>query len=344
MKLSSLSTPLLAAVLIHGVGCTAVWAQAIADRMSADVLALESYRGRTVETGLVPGDPKAKVVRQVTFKKGWKLRAETLEPASRKGDLFIYDGASVLMWWPNELMGIRVRGLPAPTDDEVKEHIRRQTDGALAAYAYSLRGIETVAGQHGNRWLVLPTHEEPWRMPHEVWMHERYSFPLKVEMNQVPERSWYTFQFDQLVTDTPVELSTFSAELPRNAVVFEWDLGKPGISLEEARASMNFEVRLPKKLPAGHELVKLVEGDHQLPMLVAVMSRGGSWLSLTESRAWSKEPPALGLQVDLGSGRTGYLSFYGANSAVTWVQGNTQLTLIGNLAFPEVLQVAASVE
>lgn len=346
--MTSRNYPLAGLALLLGIaqlaGCTAAWAQAIGDRVTDDLLALERYQGRSVELGALPGDPAGKLVRELVYEKPWRLRAETVEPAARKGDLVLFDGASLVMWWPKELVGVRVRGLPATSEDEVREHVRRETATGLAEYAYSLRGEGEVAGQRANHWLVIPTGEGPWRRRHEVWMHARHSFPLRVVFETPPAAPWYRFEFERLDLTEPVPPGSFAFEFPRNAVVFEYDLAAPGIPLEEARQLMNFPVLVPRWVHPGHTLEKAVRGAHQLPTLVLVLRRGASWLSLTEARAvGAEEPPPVGTPVKLGA-RQGWLTFTGSYALVSWRVGETQLSLLGNLAYPELLQVAASVE
>jgi len=345
MRRTLIGPALAAASLCVLTSCTAVWAQSIGDQTVSNLLRLESYRGRTVERGLVPGEPDARVVRELVYAKPWKLRAEVVEPAARAGDLAVYDGESLVLWWPKELLGVRVTGLTPPTEADVREHVVAETAKSLEAYAFSLRGREEVAGAPADRWQVIPVEDDPHRRDHSVWMDTRYSFPLRIEFPGAEAgRPWYAMEFTALEVGDPVADDAFDVTFPANAVVLEWDLSRPGIPLEAARERMNFPVHAPSWLPEGCALDKAVVGEHDLPMLALVFGRGGTWLSLTELRhAGGEYALALGKRVDLGGGRTAYLNFMGSLTTLSWEQGGAQLTLVGNLAFPELIRVARSV-
>ena len=249
-----------------------------------------------------------------------------------------------MLWWPHELFGVEVRGLPNPNEDELKAHLRRETAGALGAYSFTLEDREPVAGTTTNRWKVVPKRAAPHRFVHRSWNHERYSFPLKMAFEDAAGAPWYAMEFRAITFGQEVPPETFAFEFPPNAVVFRWDLRDAGIPLAEAQRTMNFDVRLPTYLPEGLELKKLVRGKHELPMVTAVMHSGATWVSLTEDRHLGGHLALpVGRPVAIGETQ-GALSFMGPYTVVSWALGNTHLTLIGNVAFPELLKVAASVE
>jgi outer membrane lipoprotein-sorting protein len=322
-------------------GCADAWAQSIAQEIARDLDRMESFQGVTVEHHLSAEGP---VRRSVLQARPWRARVETLAPASHAGELFLYDGTQVVMWWPQQRFGIRVRGLPAPERAAVRRHIERMTRATMNAYSLSMRGDSArVAGRSTHEWRVTPTRSAAYRHRHRVWNDQRYPMPLRMTFVDDAGAPWYGFEFESITFDAPVADDAFAFEFPRNAVVFEWDLAAPGISLEEARERMNFDVKLPRRLPAGHAVEKIVEAEHCLPMIAVVMSRGASTLSLTQSRDMGLARPPLGKTVTFG-GKTGVLSFLGTFSTVTWVQDGTLLSLTGNVGYPELLAVAESVE
>ncbi len=321
--------------------CSALWAQAISSRVADDLLALEGYRGTVREAGLFPDDPERTLLREVHYRRPWQMRVETLEPAELAGSLFVYDGEEVVMWWPQELFGLRIRGLPLPEEEEVRAHIRRQSEVAFDNYAYTLEGEFPWLEQPSARWRLRPVSDDPLRLRHTVWMHARYSFPLKMDFYREDDSRWYGMEFDSFALETPSDDWSFS--FPENAVVFAWDLAAPGISVEEARRRMNFEVLLPTWLPEGHRVSKLVESDHDLPLLCVRMDAGATWLSLTQNRYLGEMTrPPFGIEVEVGAA-TGQLSFVGNFTLLSWVQGRTQLSLLGNIAYPELVRIARSV-
>ena len=45
----------------------------------------------------------------------------------------------------------------------------------------------------------------------------------------------------------------------------------------------------------------------------------------------------------LANGHEAMLNFMGTYATLTWAQGRTQLTLIGNVAYPDLIEIAGSV-
>jgi hypothetical protein len=166
--------------------------------------------------------------------------------------------------------------------------------------------------------------------------------PLRIAIADPAGAPWYHMQFESIAFDQPVADDVFTFTFPRNAVVFDWDAAAPGISLADAREEMNFAVKQPGYLPRGHRLGKVIRAAHCLPMITLRMNDGASVLSLTETRDMGLAQPPPGKQVQIGA-HTGVLSFLGPFATVTWVADDTLLSLTGNIGYPELLAVAASV-
>jgi outer membrane lipoprotein-sorting protein len=329
------------ALALASAACADAWARGIANDVAAGLDKIQAYRGTTVELGLAEGRP---VVRSVIYAKPSRLRVETLEPAEHAGELFVYDGSTVTMWWPQALFGIRIRGVHTADRAEQLAHIERLTRDNLRAYTFALSSEdERVAGHRTLAWTVRPSHKAANRFVHTVWNDERTTLPLAMTFAGDGAAPWYHFEFRDLAFDQPVAPDTFAFTFPENAVVFEWNLDDPGISLEDARRKMNFTVMSPASLPAGHQIDKIVRSSATLPMIAVVMDHGASMLTLTESRYLPIASPPLGKSVTV-AGQPAVMSFLGAFTSVTWVKDGTLLTLTGNLGFPEMLAVAESVK
>jgi outer membrane lipoprotein-sorting protein len=334
----------LASLLLVLTACSTIWAQALSRQMTNALLSMESYHGSLSQTGLLPERLDTAVVQDIWYQKPWRLHAQVTAPQDLAGSLFIYDGEQLTLWWPNDLLGIRVRGLENPGRDQVAEHITREVRHALDHYAFSMSDGATVAGQDVTRWRILPLDEQqPWRLHHTSWNYEPYALPLKMSFTRKGEL-WYGFEFTDIAFDVPVPDNLFEFRFPDNALVFEWDMNSPGIPLAEAQRTMNFQVMQPDWLPEGHALEKIVPGESCLPMLAMTYNRGASVLTLTQSRAFSPEQVRrFGKPVQIGE-RTGWLYFVGNYSVLSWTRGHTLLTLMSNLSFPQVIRVARSVQ
>lgn len=330
---------LLALVLVIAGGCADVWAQSIARKVARDLGRIDGYTGEVIERGYPGGD----VVSEVTYGKPNKLRIEVKSPASRAGELVIADGDRVIMWWPQALFGVEVRGVSAPTPRELRRHLERLTAASLDAYAFSLRGeSHRIAGERAKKWRVTPIRRGRYRFRHDAWTHARYSLPLKLELHDRGRALWYGMEFSKIDFSARPAAEAFAFRFPQNAVVMRWDLGDAPLSVEAARAQMNFDVKLARSLPRGHEVKRIVKARHCIPSIVVDMSRGATWLSLTETRDFGLSAPARGKAIEI-NGKPAQLAFLGPFSTITWVDGKTALTLTGNLAYPELIRIAESV-
>lgn len=321
--------------------CTQVWAGSIAKNVATGLASIRSYTGVTTETG-IDANP---VERHVLYSKPGKLRVETRSPGPHQGELFVYDGETVTLWYPQHLFGMRIRGVKLPTERETLHHIERLTRTNLGAYTFALENEGAkVAGQRALSWLVRPARRAPYRFVHRVYNHDPSTMPIKMELWRDDKSLWYGFQFKELAFDLVVPPSAFDFTFPKNAVVIEWDLNGEGLTLEQAREEMNFKVQLPSRLPPGHTVTKLVRAQHCLPSLVVAMDHDGTTLSLVQTRDSGLTSAPLGLDVMLPGNVPAKLNFLGAVSVVSWVKDGTLLSLTGNLDFPTMIDIAGSVQ
>lgn len=331
---------LLALALATGA-CTDVWARGAAHQVADGLDKIRTYQGVTVEQGLGDG---AEVVRRVTYAKPWMLRVETLAPAAHAGETFAYDGDTVTLWWPKELVAVRLRGVRGSDRTAVLAHLERIARASLQRYTFEYRGeAAVIANRRTEEWRLRPAKRGPFALEHRVWNDGKTTLPLKMTFPTAIKGAppWYAYEFKELAFDVPVAPETFTVALPENAVIFEWDLSGPGITLDEARRTMNFEVRVPTKLPKGLALARAARSTG-LPLLALAYEQGATRVWLTEAKATGLAPRPLGKAVLVG-GQPATLTFLGPWATVTWDQAGTALSLTGNLPFPDLLALAESV-
>jgi len=320
--------------------CADAWAGGIARNIADGLGGIKSYRGVTTETGL--GD--APIERSVLYAKPGMVRVETTTPGPHRGELFVYDGSTITLWYPQLLFGVRIRNARTPSAKETLHHIERLTNVNLDAYTFALEDEHAqVAGQHAMQWFVRPARRAPFRLAHRVWNQDPSTLPLRMEFFRDDKSLWYSFAFSQLAFDAPIAADAFAFAFPKNAVVFEWDLDAPGITLDEAREEMNFKVVTPRVLPRGHAITKIIRSPHCLPMILVTMDHDGSMLSLTESRFMGEAVHPLGLAIEIGH-TPATLAFLGGFTVITWVKDGALLTLTSNLDFATLVGIAESVQ
>jgi len=103
-------------------------------------------------------------------------------------------------------------------------------------------------------------------------------------------------------------------------------------------------VLLPEHLPPGHALKQVLLSDHgDVHGVALIMNHRARWLSLSEIPNMGPIlVPELGLPVQIGE-HEGVLNFVFGFTVISWAVDTTALTLIGNLPYPQLIEVAASV-
>jgi hypothetical protein len=323
--------------------CTAIKAHVMAHRVKKGLYAIDGYEARITERGILRDDPDADVVKTLTYGRLWRVRAEVVAPEDHAGELFIFDGSTIKVWWPRFFFGMQIGGIELPTKREVGGAILESCFWALKTYDYVDEGEMRQAGRKVDRWRGTPRKDRPLCYPYRAWMDQTYNVPLKVQVKR-GDREWYGMTFDSLAfVPTPPD-EAFAFEFPEGAVVHEWSLDDPGVTLEEAQAQVEFPILVPSHLPRGHALNTIVMSrNDDMHMVALLMEKGGRWLSLSEIPNMGPIlVPELGIPVDVG-GREGILNFSLGFTVISWSIDTTALTLIGNLPYPEMVDVAASV-
>lgn len=346
--------PVLAALLfvacVPATGCARFYARMISTKVVADQRALESYRGTYVERfpasrDAAPGQgPRQEIVREVRYRAPSQIRVEVMEPAEHAGELIVYDGDTMCMYFPRERVGVRIAGAEAPTPGQLRRLVTEDTLWSWDNYAYSYRGRESTAGREVGHWKAVPKHYQPLLFPYEAWTDLEYSLPLRVEIRDSPTRPWYEMAFTEVAFDAPVDPAAFSCEMPEGTWVMDWDLDEPGVRSEDLRERLDFDLLVPEDLPLGLELRRVLEGTTGAPMAALLMDDDGRWLTLTESHGFGRAlEPGAGIPIRVGE-EAGTLNLMGSFSSLSWYAGNTALTLVGNLPYPEMARVAASIQ
>jgi hypothetical protein len=341
MRWPALAVP----VLVVAAGCSGLWTDLSAAEIADGLLATPAYRGRIVERGLLPDRPDVAVVREIVYAPPGRLSIRTLEPKDRAGDRYVSDGATTTYWWPAEQTAIRVRGLPSMDEAGVRKHVAGLVEGALRDFAWSSPGKGKLLDRPITQWHATPLVNAPAYLAHDEWRDDGYGWPLKLAVTSADGSPWYSYEFTQLQMPATVTSKDFEADLPASTLVFDWDLQDPPVTLEQARAAMNFTVREMKVLPKGRTVHAHVKAHGQVPMLMSLADGDGAWLSLSQNRYTGHGAYVLpvGKAVQVGAVR-GYANFAAGMTWINWVVGGTELTLAGNLAWSDLLSIAEGVK
>jgi outer membrane lipoprotein-sorting protein len=328
------------AALLLGVattcGCVGLQARLVASATTDGLFAIDSYRARISERGLLRDDPTGVVVKELVYERPWRLRAEVVAPSDHVGHLFVSDGSTMTVWWPRFFFGLRIRGLVPPERDEVEAVTRERVEWTLERYDVTKAGGSVQAGRDVDIWAAAPTGSE---QPYRAWLDTEYHVPLKVSIAGPDAREWYGMAFDTFELGVAVPADSFTFEFPERAIVHEWDLSAPGVTLAEAQERVEFPILVAPGLEVEKVVMSTGEGD---PMVALVMRQGARWLSISEMPNLGPIlVPEIGIPVPIGA-EEGVLNFAFGYTVLSWSVGTTALTLIGNLPHSELLELAAS--
>ncbi|MEZ6186543.1 MAG: sigma-E factor regulatory protein RseB domain-containing protein [Planctomycetota bacterium] len=338
-----MTRPLLALLALTLTGCTGLRAHAVAHHLATGLYAIEHYDATFSERGILRADPTVEVRKRVRYAKLWRVRAEVVEPEEHRGELFVFDGSTLTVWWPRFFFGLRVKHLEVPPRNEVGDAILWNTHWLLERYDLEEHEAAAVAGRPVSEWSVTPDEPAPLLYPYQASMDAHFHVPLRLDMQDTDGRPFYSFRAEAIDFEAEVPDDAFAVELPEGAIVHEWDLAEEGVSLEEAERQTEFPLLVPQHLPPGHSLQKVLISELDGATGAAlILSHRGHWLSLTEIPNMGPIlVPELGIPVAFGL-HDATLNVVFGFYVLSWAEGTTHLTLISNLPYPELVEVAAS--
>ncbi|MEK7468014.1 MAG: hypothetical protein AAB074_11415 [Planctomycetota bacterium] len=343
MKRSLVSIGVICAALL--TSCTTIKAHLMARAATNGLYSIASYEAQVTERGLLRREPGVPVVKTVIYERPWKVRAEVVAPAEHAGELFVFDGETMSIWWPQSRIGLRIRGLEIPGRREVAGVMLESFTWVLGHYDLDDEGPGHRAGRDVEHWRCDPIAEAPLIKPYDAWLDVENLMPLQVSIKNAQGGEWYGMEFDSIDLGAVIPPGAFRFEFPEDAMVFDCDLGSPGVTIAEAQELVTFPILQPAELPEGHSVHKVILGGdlEAAPIVALLMPKGARWLSLSEMlNRGPANLPAVGIPVPIGDGE-GVLNFAFGFTILSWPVENTSLTLIGNLPYPEMIAIAASV-
>lgn len=295
---------------------------------------VRSFEGTLVEEGVVPD---AKVKTDVVFARPNLFAARIAEPMTWAGTTVTYDGSTLVYHYPKLRYAVRIANLELPAGKRANEVVEYQYWKDVKAFDYRIYGSSRTAGLPTvTLWHTAKTDETFNR---KGWnkVYDRYSFPLAGEMTFSGDVT-YGYRYESIRFNERVNEATFSTSLPKGTIIAEWDLAAPAVTEPAMKKEATFALVLPDDNALELKRTRIVRAAGPLPAFCARYDRGAHFLLVVAHPSSGFSVPAYGLPIDTGT--KGRLIIGPSTASYVFVHDGTYYTLLGNLPYEEILDVA----
>ena len=341
----------LAAVLLAGCvdQVSEMSADEIASMMEAKQAEITDFSATMVMTSSYGGEGMTMQATMVTIPPD-KSRVEYIEPAELAGTVMVTNGSTM---WTYDPAKNQVTKMALPEDMPSEMDYTQIVKGILDGNDISLEGIEDVGGRSTYVIEATPKNESDREFISRtrVWVDRENWMLLGTEMYDADGNPMVKVEYRDITFNTGIQDSEFIFEAPAGVEVVETSLEDimKEMTLDEARANITFDLRVPSYLPDGYEFDHaMVFGDvyGNGPELVSLQYTDGSKvLHLTErvsddsdqSESAMGEPEIVSINGTDGE----FTSMFGMNT-IQWSAEDIDYSLLGEFEKDELVKVAES--
>jgi outer membrane lipoprotein-sorting protein len=342
----------IAAVLLTGCvdQMSEMSADEIASMMEAKQESIEDFSATMVMTSSFGGEDMTMRATMVT-KPPDKSRVEYTEPAELAGTVMVTNGSTMWMYDPAKN---RVTKMALPEDMPSEMDYTELVKNLLDENDISLEGIEDIGGRSTYVIKATPKNETERGLfsNTRVWVDRENLMLLGMEMYDKDDNLISKVEYRDITFNTGIPDSNFIFEAPAGAEVVETsfeDMMPKEMTLDEARANLTFDLRVPSYLPDGYEFDHVmmfgdVFGDGQ-EMVSLYYTNGDERLHLTEwvgddteqHESMMGDPEVVSINGTDGE----FVSMFGMN-VLQWSADGIDYSLSGGLEKDELVNVAES--
>jgi outer membrane lipoprotein-sorting protein len=338
----------LAAVLLAGCvdQVSEMSADEIASMMEAKQAEITDFSATMVMTSSYGGEDMTMQATMLT-KPPDKSRVEYIEPAELAGTIMVTNGSTM---WTYDPANNQVTKMALPDDMPSGMDYTQIVKGILDENDISLEGIEDVGGRstyvieatpknESNRTLISRT---------RVWVDRENWMLLGTEMYDADGNPRVKVEYRDITFNTGVLDSEFIFEAPVGAEVVETsleDMMPKEMTLDEARANLTFDLRVPLYLPDGYEFDQVMVTGGTREVVSLQYTNGDEQLYLSEwisddteqSGTMMGEPEIVSINGTDGE----FTSMFGMNT-LQWSADGIGHSLSGAVEKDELVKVAES--
>ena len=344
----------LAAVLLTGCvdQASEMSADEIASMMEAKQESIEDFSATVIMTSSYGGEVATERALMMN-KAPDKSRMEYTEPAEVAGMVMVTNGSTMWTYDPAKNRVTKME-LPDMGDGTSEMEYTQVVKGILDETDISLEGIETIDSRSTYRLNVSPKDgvEMGPITGMRVWVDRENWMLIGMEMYDKDGNPISKVEYRDIAFNTGIPDSEFVFEAPAGAEVVETsfeDMMPEEMTLEDARANLTFDLRVPSYLPDGYEfdhamLLGDLYGSEQ-EILSLKYTNGSGILHLREcvSDGSDQLKPAMGEPeiVEINGTDGEFTSMFGRNS-LQWSADGIDYSLSGEFEQDELVRIAES--
>jgi outer membrane lipoprotein-sorting protein len=285
-------------------------------------------------------------------KKPNQFRAEVLDASDPEhmGAITVASGGQVWMYHPsrNEVVVGEVGPDEPASPRDLLQSVDEVIQRVLDTSEVKLVGEEDVAGRKTYKLDLTPTDDEEALLPvggqATVWVDQENWVILKAHVTgDLVGEGWMTVESFEL--DPDLDDSVFHFEAPEDARITDLDDLRPKpVTLDEARAHVDFPLLVPGYLPDG---VTLVEALTMGEAVILHYDHSATSFTVVQGTIDDRMPLPTGTQeteVSLRGGTATVFSDGAGSNLLTWEEDGVVITIAGHISQDEIVKVAESLQ
>ncbi len=319
-------------------------ADEIASMMEAKQAEIVDFSATMVMTSSYGGEGMTMRATMVTIPPD-KSRVEYIEPAELAGMVMVTNGSTM---WTYDPINNQVTKMALPDDMPSGMDYTQIVKGILDENDISLEGIEDVGGRSTYVIEATPKNESnhTFISRTRVWVDRENWMLLETEMYDADGNPMVKVEYQDMTFNTGVLDNVFIFEAPVGATVVEEsfeDMMPREMTLDEARANLTFDLRVPSYLPDGYEFDHVIVTGGKREVASLQYTNGDEQLYLAEwisddteqSGTMMGEPEIVSINGTDGE----FTSMFGMNT-LQWSADGIEYSLSGGLEQDELVNVA----
>lgn len=289
---------------------------------------------------------------EVWEKKPNKFRAEMLETSDPEfaGAIHVTDGRQVWVYQPqaNEVLVGEVGPDEPSSFREIIQSVDELIQRVLDTSEVKLAGEETLDDQATYKLEITPKDDEEAMLPAgsktTLWVDQERWIVLQAHVTgDLLGEGWMRVR--SLELNTGLSDDFFRFEIPEGVEVVNMEDRRPKpVTLEEARAQVEFPLLVPGYVPAGVTLVDVLSMEEAIILRYDHSETSFTVVQGFVSGRKSLPPDSQKSEVSVRGQPAILISDGGPGHILTWTENGVVITIAGHISRDEILKVAESLQ